>query len=83
MPQLRLDGRKALITGGAGGIGEAAAKLLHELGADVVIADVDQGRPRAQWLESVRRLSLLAMCRIIGTASGWWQRPSRLSAALT
>ena len=41
MVQLRLDGRKALVTGGASGIGEAAAKLLRELGAETVIADID------------------------------------------
>jgi NAD(P)-dependent dehydrogenase (short-subunit alcohol dehydrogenase family) len=39
--QIKLDGRKALVTGGASGIGEVTAKLLRELGADIVIADID------------------------------------------
>ncbi|KAI3947965.1 hypothetical protein MKW92_042347 [Papaver armeniacum] len=36
----RLEGRVAIITGAAGGIGEAAARLFVENGAFVVIADV-------------------------------------------
>ncbi|QDW61991.1 SDR family oxidoreductase [Oerskovia sp. KBS0722] len=35
-----LDGRVALVTGGARGIGEGAARALHAAGAHVVIADV-------------------------------------------
>jgi 3alpha(or 20beta)-hydroxysteroid dehydrogenase len=35
-----LDGRVALVTGGARGIGEAAVRALHAAGARVVIADV-------------------------------------------
>ncbi len=38
----RLDGRKALVTGGASGIGEATCRVLAAAGAAVTIADVDE-----------------------------------------
>ena len=44
----RVDGRKALVTGGASGIGAATCRALHAAGAQVTIADVDQ--PGAQAL---------------------------------
>lgn len=40
----RLDGRLALITGGAGGIGMAIARRFGGAGARIVLADLDGGR---------------------------------------
>jgi 3alpha(or 20beta)-hydroxysteroid dehydrogenase len=50
MPEL--DGRIALVTGGARGIGEAYVRALHAAGARVVIADIldDQGEALATQL---------------------------------
>jgi NAD(P)-dependent dehydrogenase (short-subunit alcohol dehydrogenase family) len=43
----RLDGRKALVTGGASGIGECTCRALAQAGAFVVIADLDRARAGA------------------------------------
>jgi NAD(P)-dependent dehydrogenase (short-subunit alcohol dehydrogenase family) len=45
-----LDGKTALVTGGASGIGEATCRALAAAGASVIIADVD--RPRAETLSA-------------------------------
>jgi NAD(P)-dependent dehydrogenase (short-subunit alcohol dehydrogenase family) len=41
MPEGRVEGAVALVTGGAGGIGRATAKALAREGAAVVVADID------------------------------------------
>ena len=49
---MRIEGVRALVAGGASGLGEATARRLHADGADVVIADlnVDKGRALADEL---------------------------------
>ncbi|MBA4089179.1 MAG: 3-oxoacyl-ACP reductase [Sphingobium sp.] len=41
LERLKLDGRRALVTGGASGIGLACVEALGEMGAAVTIADLD------------------------------------------
>jgi NAD(P)-dependent dehydrogenase (short-subunit alcohol dehydrogenase family) len=43
----RLDGKRALVTGGASGIGESTCRVLASAGASVIIADIDQPRAEA------------------------------------
>ncbi|MGW0559637.1 SDR family NAD(P)-dependent oxidoreductase [Streptomyces sp. NPDC003016] len=46
----RLDGLKALVTGGASGIGHATARLLAARGADVAVLDLDPSGAQAPLL---------------------------------
>ncbi|MEV0233651.1 SDR family oxidoreductase [Nonomuraea sp. NPDC050786] len=54
MDGLRLDGRVAVVTGGAGAIGAAIATDLSALGAQVVVADVRDAEPVAAGLPGGR-----------------------------
>jgi 2-keto-3-deoxy-L-fuconate dehydrogenase len=50
-PPFRLDGKQALVTGGASGIGEATVRALAAAGARVIIADLDTERADSLCLE--------------------------------
>ena len=47
MHPFRVDGRKALVTGGASGIGAATCRALDAAGAEVTIADIDRAGAEA------------------------------------
>ena len=44
---IRMDGKVAIVTGGAGGIGAATARLIAARGGQVVIADIAADRAAA------------------------------------
>lgn len=60
---LNLSQKTAVITGGAAGIGQGITARLHEAGANVVIADMDEAAAAnaAQQLEAARPNSTLAV----------------------
>jgi NAD(P)-dependent dehydrogenase (short-subunit alcohol dehydrogenase family) len=43
----RLDGKTAMVTGGASGIGEQTSRVLTEAGASVIIVDIDENKAKA------------------------------------
>lgn len=66
---LRLDGRRAVVTGGAHGIGAAIARRLVSLGADVLILDVESAEDCAPTLhvDLSDRAAVLAAADEVGS----------------
>lgn len=67
MNNFRLDGKTALVTGGASGIGEATCRTFSEAGAQVVIADINAGQ--AEQLRGQLPDALAIGCDITDEAS--------------
>ncbi|SDW12392.1 NAD(P)-dependent dehydrogenase, short-chain alcohol dehydrogenase family [Alicyclobacillus hesperidum] len=64
----RFDGRVAIVTGGAGGIGGASARLLAEQGAKVVVADIDEAAGAKVTAEICAKGGEASFCRVDVTA---------------
>lgn len=81
----RLNGRCAVVTGGAGGIGLGTARGLAALGARVVVADVDDARGTAA-VDGIRtelpaarvefrRIDLASPDGVVAFAAAWGDAP--------
>lgn len=59
-----MDGKAAIVTGGASGIGFGVARFLAEMGASVALFDVDKTRGKSN-AESIRKNGLFFLLKVI------------------
>lgn len=62
------EGKVAVVTGAAGGIGQACAVRLAEDGADVAIADIELAKATAERIEATGHRALALVCDITDPA---------------
>jgi NAD(P)-dependent dehydrogenase (short-subunit alcohol dehydrogenase family) len=69
----RVDGKSALVTGAANGLGAATARLLADQGARVLLSDIDEAGARAQAaaINESRPGSALAVHQDVTSESVW------------
>ncbi len=58
--EIRLEGKIALVTGGASGIGRTTALAFAQSGANVVVADIDEGNARGT-LQEIERAGVKSL----------------------
>lgn len=63
---MKADGKTAIVTGGASGLGEAAVLKLHAAGANVVIADLNEEKGNAL-AEKLGEKALFVKCNVTST----------------
>ena len=68
---LKLHGKKAIVTGGGGGIGEAIALAYGRAGADVAVVDIDAAKAKtvAAAIEAGGRKAVALQCDVADSAA--------------